>query len=220
MSSINIPLAEEVLRSIIGHPEEHDQSTWFEVTDYEKLPKIDLSRDQTEDAAEESVTVTVQGMLEGSCGSTACIAGWAALLSGWKVRTTKITWDDGSEDVESIAVSPEGTQQRGSVDFEDEGGELLGLDHDDAHFLFYNTAGEQAIVVLYGYIKGIEDPRQITSVARHLGVTHEHVQPGDEDDDLALSVLLDLTTAVVAEIRKEYPPLTLNEWQEKHVLTS
>ena len=217
MSTFNVPLAEEVLRSIIGHPEEHDQSTWFEVTDYEKLPKVDLSRDQTGDAAEESVTVTVQGMLEGSCGSTACIAGWAALLSGWKVRTTKITWDDGFEEVESIAVSPEGTKQRGSVDFEEEGGELLGLDYDDAHFLFYNTEGEQAIVVLYGYIKGINDPRQVTSVARHLGVTHEDAQPGCGDDDLSPSVLFDLTKAVVAEIRKEYPPLTVKEWQEKHI---
>ena len=217
MSTFNVPLAEEVLRSIIGHPEEHDQSTWFEVTDYEKLPKVDLSRDQTGDAAEESVTVTVQGMLEGSCGSTACIAGWAALLSGWKVRTTKITWDDGFEEVESIAVSPEGTKQRGSVDFEEEGGELLGLDYDDAHFLFYNTEGEQAIVVLYGHIKGVENPRQVTSVARHLGIAHEGVHPGYEDDDLAPSVFFDLTGVVVAEIRKEYPPLTVQEWEKKHI---
>ena len=219
MSTINVPLAEEVLRSIIGHPEEHDQSSWFEVINFDELPQVNVKEGTEGDSSTLSTTVTAKGMLEGSCGTTACVAGWAALLSGWQVRTTKHTFKDGWQDIYCTSISPEGAVSSGETnpDFEAQGQELLELSEDDAHFLFYNTEGEQAIVVLYGHIKGVEDPSQVTNVARHLGITHEYAHPGDEDDALPPSVLFDLTKAVVAEIRKEYPPLTVQEWEKKHV---
>lgn len=212
MSRINVPLAEEVLRSITAQPEEHDQASWFEVTDFDNLPGEARVVYENEDDREEIKTVNVRGMLEGSCGSTACVAGWAALLSGWEVNTVRSLTGNG-EFVDTSAVSPDGEEVSG-VDFELQGREALELSEQDARFLFFDTDDTTAIIALYGLIKGVDDPFDTVEVARHLGLSLPQDAPNDgwlEDDELD-----DLTEQVLVRVRDEYPPLTLEEWLQRH----
>ncbi len=87
MSELNKPLLEQVMTHINDHPDVHDQENWV------------INPDQYDPSNIEN------------CGTAACFAGWACLLSGHTSKTV---------DVESKAV------------------ELLGLDWDDAAVLFYS----------------------------------------------------------------------------------
>src|SRR5699024_2084761 len=122
MPNLNTPLAEKVLRSILTHPDEHDQNSWFDVVDFETVPESEgtIEREEFDGEVTETRVITVKGMLEGSCGTTACVAGWAALHDGWSVRTTRI---EGDGNVEQYAISPTGEEVGfgGSIDFQEQG---------------------------------------------------------------------------------------------------
>lgn len=223
MSNINIPLAVKVLRSILTHPEEHDQSSWLEVVDFSEAPEVDggITSDTDEDGrTTESRTVTIKGMLEGSCGTSACVAGWAALHEGWQVRTTRTCYD-GYVDYGVFSISPEGEEcyVGHSVDFEVQGRDALELDYSTSNTLFYDTTNDTAPIYLYGLIKGIEDP-SFLEVADFLEIPYElsWIDPDDiEDgyrpgeDDLSGFEFVRVLEQILAHIREEYPPLTEEE---------
>ena len=227
MSTINIPLAEKVLRSILTHPDEHDQNSWFDVIDFDQAPAVDggIQKDEPseEDIVPETRVITVKGMLEGSCGTTACVAGWAALHDGWSVRTTRTDNED-YVDIEQYAISPTGKEfgSGRNIDFQEQGQEALGLEYGDANKLFYDTSDEMAPVYLYGLIRGIEFPN-LLKVADHLGVSYElpdylvdeHDDEAEYDevneDDLPFEQYVRVRDEVLSKILSEYPPYTPQE---------
>lgn len=224
MPDLNIPLAEKVLRSILTHPDEHDQDTWFEVVDFETVPESEgaIERKELDDEVTETRVITVQGMLEGSCGTTACVAGWAALHDGWSVRTTR-TDNEGHVEIEQYAISPTGEEVGfgRSIDFQEQGQEALGLEYGDANKLFFGTTDETAPVYLFGLLKGIERPN-LLKVADHLEVPYElpdylvEEYPDLEDDDVSEEDLpyeqyVRVRSEVLRKILSEYPPYTPQE---------
>lgn len=72
------------------------------------------------------------------CGTTACIAGWAALL------TDNAFFRKNSDDEWRMFLKPNGS-------FESLGADLLGMEYDDAWELFYCLDNEQAKAAL-GYV--------------------------------------------------------------------
>lgn len=234
MSTINVPLAEQVLRSVLWNPKEHDQGNWFMDVDFDAYSPQDgpVTSQELGKRVYQKKVVSIKGMLEGSCGSTACIAGWAALHSGWKVVTSVYEPEGGLPPrCYQSAIPPEVgvdwaviPDTPGSIDFEVEGREALGLNEQQAGHLFYLVYEEQAIVALYGYIKGIDYYPDLIKVADLLGVPYELDVPEDldseyfalehlDEDDLTLASKEETYEAVLAKIRQQYPPLTLEEWE-------
>lgn len=228
----NLELAEKVLRSIITHPEEHDQGTWFEISDIDAIIDSGISnvtetRDEDGDEVQ-TFTVTVDGMLEGTCGTAACIAGWAALHDGWSVKTTKTVFDTEGLDpnqrfsflnwqVEEEIIDPQGEPTgRTNIDFEEEGRRALGISEELGRQLFYNVDTSDAVVTLYSLIKDIdtEIPASYADVAKHLGIQHELLDYSAKqyDDDLSYEPGFDeIAREVNARIIEEYPPFWADE---------
>lgn len=205
----NVERAEEVLRAIFSVPHEHKQESWFEVNDFQDLPEVGSVGHKDEDGTVvETRTVTINTMLEGSCGTTACIAGWASLLAGWQVRTSLEIHSDGWEHMDHEIVSPQGevTQHTSSPDFEAEGARALGLTDAEANELFFIMDERYAISALYSRIKFGDASRDMgtSDLAEHFGIE----MPDDDDyyEDEELDHVVD---QIVAKIREEYPPLTV-----------
>lgn len=227
MSTINIPLAEKVLRSILTHPDEHDQNSWFEVVDFETFlePEGAIEREEFDRGVAETRVITVEGMLEGSCGTTACVAGWAALHDGWSVRTTRID-SEGYVDIEQYAISPTGEEVGlgQNIDFQEQGQKALGLSDGESSQLFFDADDEMAPIYLYGLIRGIEFPN-LLKVADLLGFPYEfpaYISDRDDDDpryaeeepnedDLPFEQYVRLRNEVLSKILSEYPPYTAQE---------
>lgn len=222
MPNLNVPLAEKVLRSILTYPDKHDQNSWFELDDFETVPEADepIEREEFDGEVTETRVITVKGMLEGSCETTACVAGWAALHAGWSVRTTRI---EGYGEIEQYAISPTGEEVGfgRSIDFQEQGQEALNLDDGDASKLFFDTTDETAPVYLFGLLKGIERPN-LLKVADHLEIPYElpdylveeYVNVKDNDvneDDLPFEDYVRVRNEVLHKILSEYPPYTPQE---------
>lgn len=81
MTKRNAQLFWEIAAKIDEFPDNYDQALWIHCEDPEaKWPNI-----------EQQATMLV----EGACGTTACIAGWAVALRWKKGRTNKVlSWED------------------------------------------------------------------------------------------------------------------------------
>jgi hypothetical protein len=94
----SISLIDAVLDIVENHPELHDQSLW-----------VDGLRE------------ALEGGTEPDCGTTACVAGWAAILSapaGSRIESTGhvlLAGEDISRDVEEYAVEALGISESGGV---------------------------------------------------------------------------------------------------------
>jgi hypothetical protein len=100
-----------ILDYITKHPEKHDQSDWF---------KGNYDPDATN-----------------SCGTTACVAGYAILFS----NDPRFKYEKNVDGrYELVTIKPKSND----VFFDDAGMELLGLASIDASILFYETNNEQA----------------------------------------------------------------------------
>lgn len=208
-NAFNVKLAEDVLRSIFTVPENHLQDQWFEVAYFSEVPTVGSTIQKYEDgSSSETRTVTVNTMLEGSCGTTACIAGWATLHAGWKFNTTLevsrdgwggLSWGGLSYEV----VSPEGESETFSStpDLEIEGARALGLTFDQAQDLFYTMDEKEAAIRLYSLIKGW--PTDIFNVAAILSIDIKDEFGGVDEEELVVKIY--------NEIQQEYPPFTSSE---------
>lgn len=114
-----------VLDYIRTHPEHHDQADFFALSLYD--PRRELS-DRMQD-----VFTDAAGTLN-SCGTTACFAGWVALLGGH--RLNMYGFNEHRRHAQSIAT------------------ELLGIDDEQADLLFFQAqsldALETAIAEVFG----------------------------------------------------------------------
>ena len=204
-NAFNVKLAEDVLRSILTVPEEHLQEQWFVVNDFNELPTVGSTIQKDEDGGfSETKTVTVNTMLEGSCGTSACIAGWATLHAGWEFNTTLEVSPDGWEDLSYEVISPEGESETfaSAPELEIEGARALGLTYDQAHDLFFTMDEREATIRLYALIKGW--PTDIFRVAANLSIDIEKDEFGYADEE-------DMVDRIIEEIKQEYPPFTPSE---------
>lgn len=95
-------------------PAKHDQTNWFSVSsDVVKF----------EDGSVAKV----------SCGTTACVAGWASSLAGDVLVIQPHDWD---EDEQMFRPSNVQTLEGNTVYIENRGREVLGLTHNEAEYLF------------------------------------------------------------------------------------
>lgn len=88
------------------------------------------------------------GMAKVTCGTTACIAGWAVQLGGSKLLVTEQDLRDGVYSAGSC-VAGNGRV----VDIENHARKLLGLTQDEADYLFF-VDDDQVIPLLTRLIKG------------------------------------------------------------------
>ena len=102
MSSPNYPLIAEVLRSLRDHPDHHDQSSWVGITASkpEDLQKFTIKH--------EIVNGKDFLVSEGSCQTSACIAGWTLLHEGFKVSDPHGVGIGGNRTIFRGFTSPEG----------------------------------------------------------------------------------------------------------------
>lgn len=126
----NRELAQKIYDTITAKPELWDQHTWA------------AFNDQPTDADE---------IVEGSCGTTMCLAGWACHLSG-----EKIDWANGEmQDGKWVAHRLKSGEQ-----VEERATQLLDIDWEDAGWLFYAYDEEQALSRLKQVIENgrVTDP--------------------------------------------------------------
>lgn len=89
----------------------------------------------------ESAAETVEGVARAisgdvfSCGTTACVAGWASLLSGDRPEECDLNPIGGKHWVFSSVITPNGDRQ----DIPDRAAEILGIGEDLAEALFYGV---------------------------------------------------------------------------------
>lgn len=159
----------QVLASVLAFPEEHRQESWFELEDFDSIPgtpKVEHAEDASHPldppswSKRETHTVTYEGMLSGSCGTSACIAGWAALHEGWRVEVERVVTESlhgrHYEDIEMVVIDPRGVRtETSNPDFEVAGADALGLNSIDASHLFMEEDPLRAISHLYAAIKGL-----------------------------------------------------------------
>ena len=216
----NYDVAEKVLASVVALPDEHDQETWFDIKDWDDIPEQQVTTGTTEwsdncldDVKEvpfEERTITANGMLEGTCGTTACLAGWAALYGGWSVITRRTEYRPGWFDTDLCVISPDGKKEQDwtySVDFELQGAEALGIPEDEASILFMMMRREDAILHLYSVIKGgTLHEFDLWEFAQKEGVAPEgSLEDYAETLDISEGEALDLVEVnLMANIKSEY----------------
>lgn len=219
----NYDVAENVLASVVALPDEHDQETWFDIRDWDDIPEQQVTTGTTEwsddcldDVKEvpfEERTITANGMLEGSCGTTACLAGWAALYGGWSVITRRTELSPGIFDTDLCVISPDGEKEQDwaySVDFEWQGAEALGIPEDEASTLFMMMRREDAILAFYHIIKGgsLED-YSLWKLAQKEGIMSEDLSLYEyvEAEELPDWEVLDrIEEELMIKVEKEYRP--------------
>lgn len=134
--AINTEIAEKVLRSIFAEPDRHEQRTWLTVPEDPEGPYVIDSSTMSE-----------------SCGTSACIAGWAALHAGWKVEV-HLSGLGGGRRLD--LVSPEGekvNQDVYNVDLKTAGRDALGISNLEAASIFHMMDERFAVVSLYSLVK-------------------------------------------------------------------
>lgn len=202
-TTVNYELAEKVLRSVLAFPEEHNQDSWFDVTNFGTIPEDDSSH-YVDDGGNilESRHITLDAMTEGDCGTSACIAGWAALHDGWTVKVKQVFRDSGVDDFMFDVYNPQGLLDQDEVagpDFEDAGAEALGLSGYAAHTLFYTMGETEAIISLYSLVtKGGIHELSLFDVAEEFGIK---VSLSDDFDD----GYEEAQREVIKALRQKYP---------------
>lgn len=101
----NTELAKKIMRAITEKPDQWDQHRWAAI---QPEPNVEI--------------------VDGTCGTTMCLAGWACFLSG-----EKINWR--TAEAEGSQLVAHHLENGRSI--EDRAVELLDIDWDDANALFY-----------------------------------------------------------------------------------
>jgi hypothetical protein len=177
----NVALMEKILRSVINHPDEHYQGSWFSVVDYDELPGKVLTLEALEAEA------------KNDCGTSACIAGWALLHDGWKVKEMATPYS-------SSDIIAKGSRTIENPDYVGMGAEILGLGADEARNLFLVADETVAVATLYSIVKTGEIPKEL----------HPDWYPDDAPEDeyhasvQAEEVRQDLAETLYYEAQQKY----------------
>ena len=116
--SLNIELAEKVLKQVTEHPETHNQEEW--------------------------------GYRAPSCGTQACLAGWAVHFT---YPDLVMNWRSGPYGEEGAETASSVTLDGRRVSIADLAAQVLNLDEADADDLFLTLDRESAIELLEQYIE-------------------------------------------------------------------
>jgi hypothetical protein len=122
----NNELIDEVISAVLYNKAMHDQATWGSAHTPDKETEPDFHNPD--------------------CGATACIAGWACILSGQQLKWTMPSWeedDDGNMFV-SWCMELVGNED----DIQAKARELLGLSYNEANTIFLCMNEEKALDML------------------------------------------------------------------------
>lgn len=119
----NVELAQKVKAAVTAKPEAWNQHTWASV------PIGDFTMPPSEYEEGEGLNL--------SCGTTMCLAGWTCHLAGEKIDWTAT--EDGRDGTRTAY-----RLKSGEI-IEDRATELLGIDIDDAGYLFHTYDSEMAL---------------------------------------------------------------------------
>lgn len=125
------------LDAIEADPSHWYQGTWAGAVEMNEVPAAMLPK-------------IVEGA-DAKCGTTACLAGHAMLLSGgYKAIISRVEhpWDDEADEVDTSRIEgyevdlayPDGTALPGSYPYVETGADLLDLPHDLAKVIFLSTS--------------------------------------------------------------------------------
>lgn len=120
----NRELAQHILNQLEEKPYAHNQRWWFHKNRSSEATSVLMPGERVE------------------CGTTLCVAGWAAYISGYMLTS----YEGGI----TTATLPFGPQRQ----VPDIGRELLDLSEMDAYILFHNTSNEEAKMALEQIING------------------------------------------------------------------
>jgi hypothetical protein len=146
----DVEVAEGLVRFLLDHPNAHQQRMWIT---------------PTEQGIELLDTLPVDPAAIVDCGTTACLAGWAVILDGARLRT--------QDRVQFPRVVMDREAKVGSYDYAwnqetlvDYAQQLLGLNDEEVGWLFYmqlgdgtRTAEERALSALTGAINTVKAAR-------------------------------------------------------------
>lgn len=146
---VNYELVAEVLQSIRNHPQHHDQSSWVGVKG--------SSLDQVEKFTIRHKTIEGVDFLlaEGSCETSACIAGWTLLHQGFRAEKP---WNGHSSKPEAFYqrfVSSDGESSATTFDIGPEAALQLGIHEEDYDQVFMDMDNKRAVAqLMFLYEKG------------------------------------------------------------------
>lgn len=148
MSSPNYPLIAEVLQAIRNHPERHNQESWVALKTPEGKKREEFALNHLTIKGEELIVA------EGSCQTSACIAGWALLYEGFEASDP---FPNGMADNISYMrmTSPEG-EGFPSYEVATIAAHVLGIPQDqNADQLFMDMEEDRAVAqLMYFYDNG------------------------------------------------------------------
>jgi hypothetical protein len=139
-------------------------NTWFNEA------HISLPEGQSEFTLKAGVSPTV-------CGTSLCVAGFAAIEAGWSVQIEKIKHNDSWgkwDEYNTHWLTPEGTRKAGDPDWWEVGAEYLGLELYQAFIIFHATFddGAQSIRILerlaVGDMPTVEEWKEYARIAGRL----------------------------------------------------
>jgi hypothetical protein len=136
--TVNTIMAANVLRSIVSHPDEHNQNSWFDFSHGLNMSERKTIEFTLQDALDENE--------EALCGTTACAAGWAVMHDGWTVKNGIAA---GLDSEPLTVVISKGDQTLRDPDFDEMGADLLGLSSREANLLFLIADDTEAVAALY-----------------------------------------------------------------------
>jgi hypothetical protein len=190
MPDLNYPLIAEILQAIQDQPDKHDQDTWMTVS-HETL--VQMSNEGfTVELGLDSLLVP-----DDVCGTSACIAGWAVMLSGYKAISK------GGRTIRDFR-SPEG------FFFDDysiaaEAGKLIGLDKDGIEQIFHDYTDDEAKAqLMFLYEKG-RIPK-ITVDSPFGTAIHDTVEFEDYDLYIEGQPQADFTEEWFQRLNNTFPP--------------
>lgn len=127
----NKALIRKVRNIVKNHPDRHNQEVWYT----SKFDARNLYRASVEKLRKYATKPlpAEQAMPDGYCGTTACVAGWAAILSAPRGTTL-----DGVEGL----ILPDGE----GIDVQEYAAEQMGLDWDESDYLFHSARTREEIL--------------------------------------------------------------------------
>lgn len=134
-------------------PRAHDQSLWASIKvsrdDFSDLPEDTKVPDWADPDYLNNFQVAKDFIPGLSCGTTACVAGWTALLSGAKPILTNDAVERNLRDTENeIQISTVLTKDNKFVDIEDYAQKVLGITSDEALHLFSESRQRPTLIQL------------------------------------------------------------------------
>lgn len=164
MSEVNYELLHKVLQSVRNHPEHHDQSSWVGV--------VAPTPGEASKFTFSSVRIGMSDLIvaEGSCETSACLAGWTLLHSSFVAR-------DGRSFDTQVRFDAFSAPSGDSVSFESVGEEaasLLGISNMRWGQVFFDYVNNRAIAqMMFLYVRGHLPEPVVTEVDEETGETSD-----------------------------------------------